>query len=65
MALVEMFPTLSFVRDADEFLRRWNGSIDVVAQLRERRIYKVEVVPLLYSGAGIRFGDVGKTSSAM
>ena len=57
MTLSEEFPTLFFVRDADEFLRKWRGSVDVVAQLRDRRIFRVEVVPLFISGAGILFGD--------
>ena len=59
MKLTEKFPTLSFARDADEFIRKWSGNADIVAQLRERRIYRVEIVPLFVSGAGILFGDDG------
>mgnify|MGYP001564104733 CR=1 FL=1 len=57
MKLAEKFPVLSFACDADEFLRKWSENTDVVAQLRERRIFRVEVVPLFISGAGILFGD--------
>lgn len=59
MGLAEKFPTLSFARDADEFLCKWKKSADIVAQLRDRRIFKVEIVSLLVSGAGILFGDDG------
>ena len=55
----QIFPRLIFAGAAGAFLRKCSGN-NISWQLRERRISRVQIVPLLMSNGGLAIGDDGE-----